>query len=449
MEMCDACKFSDDAQEPSLAEKYSKLLGQLEHSTESEQKQKIEEMNETVEKMNKKEFTSVFTEELFSKIRQMIEEKKLSIDNALVLLKHVGYFNMLNGMWNFYFDNSMLSIRLQKMIINENNKKEGKNEKLLIDLCECNFMLYNDNTSDELVSIIVLYLMKAALKKEENEEIKKEVEMALFALSKIGYHEINKELYLNEIKEIIKYHQEHHNLTRLTYQSAWKFLTIRFYCDKSLEAVILYELHFAREAIRELEELTKWVNWKKIEEEMSKEEANEVLVIRRWIGTLEIYFSCCLLRNEEYVGLFGSVVRVFRAAKENHKEIFEKCIDLLIEATEKRAVIIDGLLKSGAIDAVLEEIQWTILNDTMIFQSLRLFMKVSSRLKGMRCDEWEEEEEDEAEEAKRKALKRKVFEKMEEGYEDTITSYHEQIDFLNRKYYDGLSLDISDYFVNV
>ncbi|KAH7815285.1 uncharacterized protein MONOS_14068 [Monocercomonoides exilis] len=87
-----------------------------------------------------------------------------------------------------------------------------------------------------------------------NEEVQKEVEMTLLALGNIWqWNKVNKEQYLIEIKSIIQHHQEHHNLTRIGYQSAWEFLIKRFSKEKMLEDVIEKELHFVREARRELE----------------------------------------------------------------------------------------------------------------------------------------------------------------------------------------------------
>ncbi|KAH7828412.1 uncharacterized protein MONOS_15190 [Monocercomonoides exilis] len=104
-------------------------------------------------------------------------------------------------------------------------------------------------------------LLKVTLKKEEDEETQKEVEMALLALSCIySHYEIEQKQYLNEIKEIIHYHQEHHNLTRLAYLYAWEFLILRLNTDKSLNEVIVNELHFIREARREIEDLSKCVD---------------------------------------------------------------------------------------------------------------------------------------------------------------------------------------------
>ncbi|KAH7823182.1 uncharacterized protein MONOS_17621 [Monocercomonoides exilis] len=101
------------------------------------------------------------------------------------------------------------------MIDDEEKKKEKRNENLLTELCESNVLL-NVGASSQLISVCVPCLLKAALKKEENEEAQKEKEMAFLALScHDEFYEIEKELYDNEIKEIIQHHQEHRNLTRL------------------------------------------------------------------------------------------------------------------------------------------------------------------------------------------------------------------------------------------
>ncbi|KAH7818153.1 uncharacterized protein MONOS_3951 [Monocercomonoides exilis] len=417
------------------------LFDQLEHCPESEQRKKIEEMNEIIDGMNKKEFESVFTTRMFDKIYKMIDEKKMTMENALLPLKHAGYCDALKRNFDIKIFISSLNKRFEKMIFNENKKKEGKNEKLLADLCEC-YLLLSPEVSSELLLICVPCFLKVASVKEETEEVQKEVEMVLLALSNIVLSEVPKELYLNEIKEIIQYHQEHHNLTRLAYQSAWGFLIYRLDKDKSLNEVIVNELHFAREAARELEELTKRLNWKNKFEETSKEEANELLVIRGWIQTLEIFVSSCQLWNEEFVGLISSVVQVFREAKDNYRDICERCIYILQIDAKIRAVKIDVLLESEAVDAVLEEIWQSTLNEGVAHESFNFFLNVSERLK--------EKTDNEMEEVNRKATKMEIFEKMEEeGYEDTIASLYETFDFLNEKYHDYLSLHISDYFINV
>eukprot|EP00770_Monocercomonoides_exilis_P008046 MONOS_8004.1-p1 / transcript=MONOS_8004.1 / gene=MONOS_8004 / organism=Monocercomonoides_exilis_PA203 / gene_product=unspecified product / transcript_product=unspecified product / location=Mono_scaffold00290:36590-37633(-) / protein_length=309 / sequence_SO=supercontig / SO=protein_coding / is_pseudo=false len=308
------------------------------------------------------------------------------------------------------------------MIIEEEKIKEEKNEKLLVDLCEC-YLLLNGCASSELISICVPCLLEAALKKDESEETRKEKEIALLALSHID----RQELYLNEIKENILYHQEHHNLTQLAYHLK----------------VIVNELHFGREAARELEELTRNMDWKKKEgEEMNKEEAKEEFALIRWLKTCEMYFLNCRLWNEENPGLINSIVHLYRAAKGNNGVICNLCIYSLRNAAEKRVVRVEDLLKGGAIDVFLEEMQRPKLNDNIAYECFQFFMNVSSRLK--------EKEDDEKEEEERKATKMETFEKLEEeGYEDTITSFYGIFELLKNKYYGDLSLSISDYLVNI
>ncbi|KAH7816339.1 uncharacterized protein MONOS_18228 [Monocercomonoides exilis] len=221
MEMCDEDKSNDNVQGPSLEDKFSKLFDQLEHCNEREQKHKIEEMNGLVEEMNFEMFNFVLTKSLFDKTDKMIEEKIMSMENALLLLKHIGHYKISKSIWINNFVNSSLCIRFEQMIADENEKKtEGKNEKLLADLCEC-CLLINEGISSKLLSICVPCLLKVALRNEENEESQKEVEMALLALRRIDtFHKIEKELYFNEIKEIIQHHQEHRNLTQLVYHHA-------------------------------------------------------------------------------------------------------------------------------------------------------------------------------------------------------------------------------------
>ncbi|KAH7827994.1 uncharacterized protein MONOS_17235 [Monocercomonoides exilis] len=219
--------------------KFSKLFRELERCREDKQKRKIEELNRLIDEMNEIEFRSIFTEELFNKIHQMIEEKKMRMEIAIILIKHVGYCKALKRFSLFSFDNSLLRERMREMMIDENEKKKEINEKILTDLCEC-YLLLNRWFSSEMDSICVPCLLKETGKKEENEVIQKEVEMVLLALScTYKYDNVSKELYLNEIKTIIEYHQEHHNLTRLAYQSAW------------------------REVAGELEDLLKCMDWKR------------------------------------------------------------------------------------------------------------------------------------------------------------------------------------------
>ncbi|KAH7822190.1 uncharacterized protein MONOS_8212 [Monocercomonoides exilis] len=416
--MYDEEKSNDGAQKQSLANKFSKLFSELEDCDKNEYKQKIEEIIALMEEMDEEELYSTFTKEIFNKMDEMIEEEKLSMENALFLLIHIGRFISLKDIWNDGFRNSLLKARFEKMVAEEDEKKEGNDEKLIADLGEC-MLLFGGSTSMEFDSVCVPYLLKVALNKEENEETQKEVETALMALSCINIcYKVEKDLYLNEIKEIIQYHEKHHNLTRLAYQSAWGFLIILSLNDQKTIEVIVDELHFEREAARELDELMQSVDWKKKEEEEVKEKGkNEELVLKRWLQNFDNFFVPCGALNKECSGIVESIVGVLRVSRDNHSEIGKRCILSFEAAAEERAVKVDALLKSGAVDAVLEGIQQPTLKHYYMWNCL-IFFKDASML----LDEIGGEMED----AKRKELKREMFEKMEEeGYEDiVIWLYH-------------------------
>ncbi|KAH7815172.1 uncharacterized protein MONOS_8769 [Monocercomonoides exilis] len=424
------------------AKMFNELFSELEHCNEDEQRKKIGEMNEVMEEMNEDEYELVFTKELFNKMYEMIKEEKLWMDNAILLLKHVGYWKEMKRILNSSFYHSILNSFVQKMIIDENEKKIEKNVKLLVDLCE-SYLLSNSWASQKLLSTCVPCLLKVALNKEEREEIQKEVEMALLALSNIpGYYEVIREVYLNEIKEAIQYHQEHFNLTQLAYQSAWQFLINRFDCNGRLEKVIVNELHFAREARREIEELSKYIDWKRKEEGKGKE-TKELLILMKWLEMLKPFFFLCKSQNEEHVGLISSIVQVYRASRDNYKEISSQCIFRLKTAAGNEAIKVDFLLKGGAIDAVLEEVAQSHVIDEQTSKYLDFFEIL--------CERLDSEREVESDEAKRKELKRKVFETMEEeGYEDIIIFFHETYKSHDNKFiYKFLPENLSDYFVYI
>eukprot|EP00770_Monocercomonoides_exilis_P012702 MONOS_12645.1-p1 / transcript=MONOS_12645.1 / gene=MONOS_12645 / organism=Monocercomonoides_exilis_PA203 / gene_product=unspecified product / transcript_product=unspecified product / location=Mono_scaffold00713:30509-31357(+) / protein_length=217 / sequence_SO=supercontig / SO=protein_coding / is_pseudo=false len=213
---------------------------------------------------------------------EMIEEDKVSIYNAIWLLKYIMYYELTGDTSEIALRFSFLRDKFEKMIIDENEKKKEKDEKLLVDLCEC-YISTTNHISPDLTSICIPNLLKVALKKEENGKVRKEVEMALMALCNLEYLSIKKDLYLNEIKEIIEYHQEHCNLTQLAYQSAWQILISRLYSNGSLEKIIVSELHFARKATRELEESKRCIDWKRKEGEERGKEIEEEIVSLRWL----------------------------------------------------------------------------------------------------------------------------------------------------------------------
>eukprot|EP00770_Monocercomonoides_exilis_P008909 MONOS_8864.1-p1 / transcript=MONOS_8864.1 / gene=MONOS_8864 / organism=Monocercomonoides_exilis_PA203 / gene_product=unspecified product / transcript_product=unspecified product / location=Mono_scaffold00347:10654-12085(-) / protein_length=327 / sequence_SO=supercontig / SO=protein_coding / is_pseudo=false len=324
----------------SVTEKFTALFDGLEECDEEEQVQKIMEMNGLIDEMNKEEFESIFTIELFNKIHQMIEKEKLPWGNAILLMKHVGYYQMLKRFYDYAFIDSLLSDRFQELIIEEEEKKGEKNERLLVDLCECYLLQLDYNICEDLVSICVPCLLKVASKKERNEETQKEVEIALFGFNCIDDGtKIKKEIFKNEIKEIVYYQQEHRNLTHLAYQSAWMFLICGFPKVDSSEEVIVNELHFGREARREIEDLSKCIDWKRKEEENGR---IEVHIIERWLDVIDNYLTSCELWNEELAGLINCIVQVLRASRDNHKDIRNRCFDILRCAAENRNVEIDS-----------------------------------------------------------------------------------------------------------
>ncbi|KAH7818589.1 uncharacterized protein MONOS_17998 [Monocercomonoides exilis] len=152
-------------------------------------------------------------------------------------------------------------------------------------------------------------MLKVASSKEESEEATSEVEIALLSLNNCQkFADIEKELYLEKMTEIIKYHQEHQNLTHLAYQSAWGFLIDRFYYYGSLEKAIVDELHPVREAIKELYELERNINWMKKEEEMKSEKC--ICTINRWLKAIKIYFSCIVYGKEGLCDLIARIVSI-------------------------------------------------------------------------------------------------------------------------------------------
>ncbi|KAH7818642.1 uncharacterized protein MONOS_2341 [Monocercomonoides exilis] len=173
-------------QETGNTKKFAELFSELEDCNEEEQKQNIGEMNGVIDGMNEEEFNSIFTTELFDEIQTMIEKKKITMENAFYLLKRIGYCKAFKHADVYGFEESSLNFRFEKMIENEDKKKEINNENLLIDLYECYVSLNDEFASTEFLSIIVPRLLKVASIKEESEEVQKKVEMALLALSDIG-----------------------------------------------------------------------------------------------------------------------------------------------------------------------------------------------------------------------------------------------------------------------
>ncbi|KAH7831259.1 uncharacterized protein MONOS_3893 [Monocercomonoides exilis] len=341
----------------------------------------------------------------------MIKENILNFGNALVILKHMGFCKTINGIKSSGFTDSSLGTRFAMMIVEENKKKEGINKQLLIDLCEC-YLLLNDKFSSELRSICGPCLFYVASNKSEREEVKTEVEMSLLALAKLEGSKENCS-YLDVIDEIIKYHQKHHNLTRLAYQSAWSFLVGYLYSKDYLKVEIMYKMHFARESTSELEELLKRNNL--VKKEKSLEEMKEVRIIGNWVKILiEVAYHGCNMSRKIFVGLFSLIARLYKATKGFERKISDDCINLFCEVIKLNENPLPVLVRSGATGCVLEEMSQSTLHDNALMDCLQFLHSQSEIITEGIFEDFDETEWN---------FKRELFDILEEdGYEDLITS---------------------------
>ncbi|KAH7824786.1 uncharacterized protein MONOS_7204 [Monocercomonoides exilis] len=285
-------------------------------------------------------------------------------------------------------------------------------------------------------------LLKVALNKDKNEEAQKEVEMALFSLSNInGVTEMKKELYLKEITEIIKHHQERLNLTQLAYQSTWEFLIFRYENDKSLAETIVNELHFSREATRELEKLTECVNRKMKENKLEKNEMQEIQILMRWLRLLNNFFISCKLWKEEHAEVERRVVSLFRTTKVKEKRISDLCISLIATIAKSEAVGVDDLLKGGIVDVAFEEIHCLTLEIDTFTYCLELLKEICDRIKILIAQRYDV--------GMLRTMRTEIFEVFEEdGYEDLIVSFQEMLPFfVDECFQYGLSKNYEDYFI--
>eukprot|EP00770_Monocercomonoides_exilis_P002166 MONOS_2150.1-p1 / transcript=MONOS_2150.1 / gene=MONOS_2150 / organism=Monocercomonoides_exilis_PA203 / gene_product=unspecified product / transcript_product=unspecified product / location=Mono_scaffold00042:140919-142139(+) / protein_length=387 / sequence_SO=supercontig / SO=protein_coding / is_pseudo=false len=363
--------------------------------------------------METEELSDILTETLFSEIDKMIGRNQLSLENVFVFLKRVECRIVLNHEVRCEFEFSSLFRRFEKMIMKEEKKKEGRNEQLLIDLLECTLLLTDFFTQEETVLFGVHCLLKAAFNKEENKETQKEVEMALLSLSNIGWEKkMAKELYLNRIKEIIRNHQEHHNLTRLAYQSSWYFLIKRFHNDGSLEDVIVDELHLMKETTRELEELAKHVDW--VGEARKLGKMTEVHVLKRWFNILNSYFDWVESKGGDCSDFVQFIVELCRVKMKNDAEMLRALLNLIGIMADNSSIEIESILKGEAIDFALEEICQSTLNNNIARSCIKIFLHLDKRLsKKTDCEH---------EEAGLTA-KREINDRFEEeGFQDEIIS---------------------------
>ncbi|KAH7825978.1 uncharacterized protein MONOS_4550 [Monocercomonoides exilis] len=282
-------------------------------------------------------------------------------------------------------------------------------------------------------------LLEVAAREGNGEEVQKEAEMALLALSNIFYHvKICEVLYWKEITRIIRFHQEHHNLTLLAYQSAWLIFTFGN-DNRKLFINIARNLDFANEATKELEELERVVERKKAEEKTGG--MNEICIFKRWLTTAYHYFSLDTHYEANNLQYIACVVRLCSSIAKNQRDTRQLCLNVLMQMREKEDIDADDLVKGGVVDFCLKEFYQSDVENSQIRKYLLFLVRITKSLK--------EKKRDEMEEAKRKELKRKVFEKMEEeGYEDNIASFCEMFYFLNGTFQRVLSSNVSDYFVN-
>ncbi|KAH7829809.1 uncharacterized protein MONOS_3352 [Monocercomonoides exilis] len=293
---CSCRTVQKTVQPTSSTKKFFKLFAQMKNCFAADQKRIIKEMSGLMKDMNEEEFTTVFSKELFDGTDRMMKNKILPFENATLLLKHIGYRKTLNKLWSNSFERSSLSKTLKEMIVAEEKKKEEKNEDLLANMCEC-YLYLLITYPPKLLPVCVPCLLKAAMRKEESEVVRRDVEAALLALSIIG-NRINqeKDQCFDQISDIIRYHQRHSNLTPLGYQSAWEFLIDRFRKARELGNEIVKELKFIREAAREIEELMGFVDWKKENDVMETEEER---IIERWMETVRTFiFHCKSVEHE-------------------------------------------------------------------------------------------------------------------------------------------------------
>ncbi|KAH7822900.1 uncharacterized protein MONOS_15427 [Monocercomonoides exilis] len=420
------------------AEKYTEMLFQLRDCSAEEQTQRVGEMNSLMDQMGEDEMDN-HASKVFEEFCRMIEEKKVSLENTISLMKRVGYANIMRSIYAIYLCDFSLKKKIESLIFEEGKKNDEKNEKLLIEMCECCGFIYR-NISPEIIPVYVPCMLNAALKKEESEETRKEVEDALLALNYIEEaHFVRIELFQSKIKEIIMYHQEHRNLTHMGYRSAWHFYLNRLLDYSFLGDAIVNELHFVREAARELEELSRSVRMKKKEGKVISPEFK--YTVNGWLETVLYYRQSGPRAKEDYVPLVQSMVCLRKAARGIENELF----GINSQTYELMALYIAGgvedLLKGGVFEAVLEEMQRDFIENHKMHDCYKFFLAIQE-LK-MRAEPT-------ANEAQKKEIKMKLHEKLEEeGFEDILIGNYEVNGQISNVYCPKISVNVVDYLVYI
>ncbi|KAH7822671.1 uncharacterized protein MONOS_10738 [Monocercomonoides exilis] len=399
---------------------FYETLSQLNSCNAVEQAMKIEDVKGMLFKMNENELFSILSKDAFNELCKMMVEEKISVENAVMLLRHMGYRKSLSESWTKCFNRSMLCKYVERMIVEEEEGKDEWKKNLAIGLCECFLFLFDWRRCmpKKVLHKSVTLLLNFASNKEEIVNCQKDVEMALLALSCIAFNEdVKAELYLNKIIEIIKYHQENWNLTRLAYQSIWKFFIDRLFKEGKLASVAVNELHFFEESSRELEELERSVGKKK-REKQGEVEAEEVWIIKKWCRTLETYFRYCPMWSKERTEPLSSIVKLCRASKKYCSEISIEC-----ECSLKRVICASGytpdkrLPRSGVIEYALEELCLLPVKYDMISPFVMFILKLSEGQITPASDPGNK--------SCKKKIEKEIAEKLEEeGYEDVIVLFY-------------------------
>eukprot|EP00770_Monocercomonoides_exilis_P001998 MONOS_1983.1-p1 / transcript=MONOS_1983.1 / gene=MONOS_1983 / organism=Monocercomonoides_exilis_PA203 / gene_product=unspecified product / transcript_product=unspecified product / location=Mono_scaffold00038:66980-68247(-) / protein_length=403 / sequence_SO=supercontig / SO=protein_coding / is_pseudo=false len=380
-------------------------------------------MNLMFGKMDRDELDAILSLKTFNEIDRMIEEKKLSIENALLLLKHLAHYKMMTYVYVESFPHSSLCYTLEKLIFDEMNKKEEKNVKLLADLCACFFTMNDERAYDEPVPAFASYLLNVVLNKKENEEVQNEEEFAFPTLSNARQVVKGNECRSNEISETVRYQKDHHNLAHLACESSWRVLIEQSMIRIRFEKADFGELKFVDDATRELDELERKMDWKKKEGEVK--EINEVLMIMRWCYDIGKYFLVSQLNRNEFSQLIKSAERMYKSARSNHADVLCHLIYVFEEIALRSGPNIDCLLKEGVVDLMLEELNQPELKLILVHSCMTFFSALTRELNKDTANAFVKESEWKSAETKRKTIKKEVHEKLEEeGYEDAIIKIH-------------------------
>ncbi|KAH7823200.1 uncharacterized protein MONOS_18626 [Monocercomonoides exilis] len=460
------------------------MISQLKYFNEGEQKIKIKEINNFMDDVDEGKFedfnkimestksylSAFFPVDFYSEIDNLIKEKKTSLDNLILLLKRIGRSKLSNAFYMNHFDFSSLSERIEKMIVDEEKKGKRMNKNKIYDLCECYVLNCHHYLPDCLIAIALPCFLKVALNKGKRLDSQKKVEHALCALNAIKpiYHFLSekKELCIKEMENIIKYHQWHRNLTQLAYEYAWNFLISRLKYKRSLNIVITKELHFIKEATKEMKELERNANWRISEGRKYVEEEKEAQLLVSWCYMCFIYFCETKIWEKETFQLISYVVRLCKEAKDIKRWLYEDCVRYLnCIVCDCPNIYVADLLECGAVDYVLEALKQMSLNRSTIHLRLQFFSILSKRLSTKIDERYNEltyedikyvivyawnwlcgKQNELRGNEKREMVKRKIFEKLEEeGYEDIVFSFWSNMKIMNQ--HSNFHLNFSDFFV--